>query len=443
MKFRIPLLDNYIERMVSSATMADASRLGAGERRFQRGFDNILGDDELRIRYNNSSILQNVICYPIFDAMREGRTFTIEGDTDNKKSLLIAEEETRLNVKSTLIEARRLANLQGGCAILIVRLGTAREKVDYSKPLDPTTIKKGKGIDRLVIIPKRSFHNLEIVKAYENARHGNPEFFNVMTTHDGTNSATQLKIHHSHLVIFKGKPDVSSRLNYDTRKWWGMSHLQSLWEPIEQLERELKSGVEATIAGKVGVMAVKDGATKALTPEGRKQLLDETSNIAKMQDQNAIILMDAESRFEKHAFSLAGISDLAKILMTNVSACAGIPETRLFQVSPSGLNATGQSERIDYIGRLRREQELEINPAIKGLTELIVRGALGEYPEGLTFAWNDVFDDTPEQKIKNASLQVDMILKVFDKTEGESETTKLLEQATAILNTITPEVKND
>ena len=433
----------FFNKDKASATMADQRQLNEGGREFQRGFDNILGDDELRIRYNNSSILQNVICYPIFDAMREGRTFTIEGDTDNKKSLLIAEEETRLNVKSTLIEARRQANLYGGCAILMVRLGTEIKEINYEEPLDPTTIKKGNGIDYLRIIPKRSFHNLEIVKAYQNPRHGDPEFFNVMTNHDGTNSATQLKIHHSHLVIFKGKPDVSSRLNYDNRKWWGMSHAQSLWQPIEQLERELKSGVEATIAGKVGVMAVKDGATKALTPEGRKQLLDETSNIAKMQDQNAIILMDAESRFEKHAFSLAGISDLAKILMTNVSACAGIPETRLFQVSPSGLNATGQSERIDYIGRLRREQELEINPAIKGLTELIVRGALGEYPEGLTFAWNDVFDDTPEQKIKNASLQLDMLIKTHNVAEGENNTSNLYERMLNILNTITPEVKND
>jgi hypothetical protein len=83
--------------------------------------------------------------------------------------------------------------------------------------------------------------------------------------------------------------------------------------------------------------------------------------------------------------------------MQLASAFAGIPATLLFGMSPAGMNSTGESDIRLYYDRVRVQQTMQMQPAMRILDECLIRSALGNRPPGLFFNWRPLWQQTPAQ----------------------------------------------
>ena len=76
-------------------------------------------------------------------------------------------------------------------------------------------------------------------------------------------------------------------------------------------------------------------------------------------------------------------------------------------MSPAGLNATGESDLINYYDRIHSDQELRLTPALEKLDIALQRSALGKFDEDIFYEWRPLWQMTEEAKANMAKVKAD------------------------------------
>jgi phage-related protein (TIGR01555 family) len=77
--------------------------------------------------------------------------------------------------------------------------------------------------------------------------------------------------------------------------------------------------------------------------------------------------------FVRDTVSFQGIPEILHIIFMLLSADTGYPITRLFGVSPGGMNATGESDMRNYYDSVRSIQSTDLEPILLYLLRIISR----------------------------------------------------------------------
>jgi phage-related protein (TIGR01555 family) len=130
----------------------------------------------------------------------------------------------------------------------------------------------------------------------------------------------------------------------------------------------------------VGKYKIKDLATLLSTEEGkaaiqrRVELMDLTRSVFRSQ------YFDSEEDFTRDNVSFTGVPDVLSILFMLISSMTGYPITRLFGVSPGGMNATGESDMRNYYDMVRSEQTNSLQPVLLRIVRIIAEWKKIEEP---------------------------------------------------------------
>ena len=85
------------------------------------------------------------------------------------------------------------------------------------------------------------------------------------------------------------------------------------------------------------------------------------------------VAVDSEDSYDVLNLSVSGIGEFVSELKTNLAACTQTPVSILFGQSPSGLQATGQSDLESHYGNVQRVQQWSALPALEPLVRMIYR----------------------------------------------------------------------
>jgi hypothetical protein len=80
---------------------------------------------------------------------------------------------------------------------------------------------------------------------------------------------------------------------------------------------------------------------------------------------------DTEEDFSRDSVNFSGVPELLHIIFMLIAADTGYPITRLFGVSPAGMNATGESDMRNYYDMVRSEQNAILQPVLLRLVRII------------------------------------------------------------------------
>jgi len=106
-------------------------------------------------------------------------------------------------------------------------------------------------------------------------------------------------------------------------------------------------------------------------------------------------------------FSAASAIQTAKNINNRVHSIAGaadIPMTRFLGQSPGGFDSTGDSDLKNYYDAVASIQTLQLTPALNGIDEALIRSALGNRPDDVSYEWASLWQMSDEQRSK-ISLQ--------------------------------------
>lgn len=358
--------------------------------------NNTLSVQDLLSAYQGAWLPQKIVDIPAYDACRMWR----EWDGKSNEVEAIVREETRMQVVQKVMQAIISARLYGGSALYI---GTGDS--DLKQPLNPKSVGKG-GLRALVNVPRYSLNPGVVEQDIESPWFGQPKYWSF------SSYAKQIEVHPSRIVIFYGHrvPQMSVLPDF----YWGDSVLQAVMDAVKQSDATSSNVASLVFEAKVDVIAIPNLMDEIGDAEYERKLTERLSLANLSKGINGMLIRDAEESFEQKKMQFTTLPEVMDRFFQNVAGAADIPMTRLFGMSPGGMNSTGDSDLKNYYDKISSVQELDIRPALQLFDEVLVRSALGYSPRTIGYSWRPLWQLSKKEAAEVSKTLAEAIKTIKD-----------------------------
>lgn len=296
-----------------------------------------------------------IVDVPIDDATRKWRTLLIS-DPDEKKTIQDLMKDWDVKTKTNL--AAKWARVFGGSVIIAIIDGQ-----DQADPLDIESIKQD-SLSNFIVLDRYNIEPLVINREILSENFGKPEFYTV-------NRSGQ-KIHYTRLIKFDGVTGTIREL--EENNFWGNSIFTKLWEPVS--DSQIVSNSINNLIFEANVDVYRINGLNSMVAEGNDDLVVKRLKLAhEMKSVINGIALDKEDEYDKKSNQFANLDSIDQEFKQTVSGSADIPVTRLWGKSPAGMNATGESDMLNYYDNVQSIQENVLRPKIDWLDSIILASA--------------------------------------------------------------------
>lgn len=337
----------------------------------QHVLTNIMTDMELESLFYEDGLAARIVKLMPDDMFREGWDYSfpkldeIKAAENAEKYAGIMEE---LEVQQKIKDAMTWKRLYGGAAVLI----SVMDGQTPDKPLNPKRIRS---IERLRVIERTEidFSNIEWQTDPTQPRYGLPVMYPIKFEVPGGKVTQTMNVHYTRIIELHGDtlPRHSITGISTENRYWGISVLQRANDRLESLGSSLGSIDQLLSELGVGKYKVKDLAQLLSTPEGEDAIKRRVELMDLVKSTFHSMYFDTDEDYVRDQVSFQGVPEILHILFMLISADTGYPMTRLFGMSPAGMNATGESDMNNYYDMVRSLQVSELQPVLLRLVRII------------------------------------------------------------------------
>jgi len=327
-----------------------------------------LFDAELETIYADDGVGARIIDLLPEDMMKQGWHYEFEDEKEGMDEYSKVYDKIFKDLKANdkIAKALKWGRLYGGGLILL--------GVYDGESLDtPLNLNKIKSFENLRIIPRNNvmYGTMEFQMDEKKSHYGQVEYYPV-TFYTGRKYET-VRIHYSRVIELHGIEIPSSEASIIPMefRYWGISVFQRVQDRLKELAGAFGSLSNLLHEVTIGKYKYKDLAEIMSTDGGEKLVQNRLQAMDMMKSTFHSILMDMDENFERDTLSFAGVSDVLYQFMMLTSASTGYPMTKLFGISPGGLNSTGDSDMYQYYDMVRAKQQTELLPIIERLVHII------------------------------------------------------------------------
>ena len=327
-----------------------------------------LMDAELETIYADDGLGARVIDLLPDDMMKQGwhYNFPDEKEGFEKYSETYDEFFKVIRANDKITKALKWARLYGGCLILL--------GVYDGEELDqPLNLNKIRNFENLKIIPRNNvmYGTLEWQMNPKEPHYGQVEYYPV-TFYTGKQYFVK-RIHYTRVIELHGIeiPSSDASIIPMEYRYWGLSVLQRIQDRLKDLGTAFGSLSELFHELTIGKYKYKDLAEIMASQGGEKLVQNRLQSMDLMKSTFHSVLMDMDEDFVRDTISFSGVSEVLYQFMMLTSASTGYPMTKLFGISPGGLNSTGDSDMYQYYDMVRAKQQTELLPILERLVHII------------------------------------------------------------------------
>ena len=246
----------------------------------------------------------------------------------------------------------------------------------------------------------------ELVDDISDPEYGLPDAYIVTDPVDGA----MTRVHHTRCIRF-----VGNNLPFWERQaelYWGASVIESVFDELKKRDNVSWNIAQLTFLANLRVLKMNDiGQTLAATdPQSQAELYRTLTAQNWLASNMGIQIMDAADGFETHQYTFGGLADCYQQFIMDVSGAAEIPVTKLFGRSPSGLNATGESNLQNYYDMIGEKQESILRPILNKLLPPFMVSMFGAVPDDLDFDFNPVSEPSDKERMELAKTGTDNVV---------------------------------
>lgn len=332
---------------------------------------------ELMTRFREDWVSQKVCTIVPQDMTRTWRKInTKEGQLADKK----------LRLRKLCREGYQWARLYGTSFILLDLKGTGK----LDTPLRLDNLKKGCVKSLKIIDRSRMFAAGGIVLDALSPHYGLPEYY--------TLSGYSGMIHHSRFLRFEGTE--LPLFEFQRNMWYSDSVLIPLLNTIDQFYTTASAAAQLAQEATIDVVTVAGLQSLLTNPEGERAVMKRFRLMKQAKSLYNVLILDESEEYTTKSIALSGVKDLIWEYLKIVAAAVGIPATRFLSASPDGMNATGESDLVNYIDLLCGLQTAIFEPRLDVLDQIAqAHFGIEEY----TYEWCDIFPESNAEKAKRAS----------------------------------------
>lgn len=316
----------------------------------------LIPDYDLAEKYQYNGLFSKIIDRPAEEALKHGIEYNI---SDQTLADFLDDAFDRLDWEEKATTAIRWARLFGG-AVIVMLLDDGRGLEEPVNWQDIRSVEELRVYERAIVQPDPNCYLT-----------GKAEYFDISSTYGGF-----FRVHRSRCLVFKNGslPEYAAPQQYF---YWGLPEYvrirrdlsialhthQSAANMIDKSVQPVykQRGLQSTLAG-------PDGDDQVLK---RLQVLDASRGML----NSVAVDMDGED-YSFQTFQLSGASEILESTYSLLSAVTCIPQTILFGRSPSGENATGESDLENYYNFVEGIQKRMLKKNIRTLLKAVVQAGV-------------------------------------------------------------------
>ena len=383
------------------------ARLGAGTPNLLEGTDYPLqrltrNYPLLNSLYREHWIVRRIIDVIPGDMLKNWISLTTEVSPDVLKKIDGTLRKTRLILD--LKEGLQWGRLFGGAIGVILVKGQGDR---LAEPMDLGAILPGDFAGLINFDRWNSVNpSMEVVRDISDPEYGLPMYYTIIDP--ATNHSC--RIHHSRIVRY-----IGNDLPYwesIAEQQWGASVIESIFDELKKRDNVSWNIAQLTFMASLRVLKMSDlGQTLAATDTRTQEELYRTIQAQNWLMSNmALQVIDATDDMQSHQYTFGGISDVYQQFMMDISGAANIPATKLFGRSPSGMNATGESDLQNYYDMIAQEQESKLRPILDKLLPVICMSTFGAIPDDIDYDFDPVSEPDDKERSELAKTGTDNVV---------------------------------
>lgn len=387
------------------------ARLGAGTPNLLEGTEYSLQRmsrdfNTLNALYRESWIVRRIIDVIPADMLKNWITITSGLDPDVEKRLSLTLRRTQLIDK--LKRGMQWGRLYGGAlGVMLVK----HQGYDLSQPLQLDWIMPGDFAGLLIFDRWNGVNpSSELIEDISDPDYGYPKYYTVTDPAGGGS----VKIHHSRVIRFTG--NTLPFWEEIAEMQWGASVVESIFDELRKRDNVSWNIAQLTFMANIRVLKMQDlGQLLAATDnESQAELLRTLEAQNMLLNNMGMQVMDAADGLETHQYTFGGLADCYQQFIMDISGAAEIPVTRLFGRSPSGLNATGESDLQSYYDMIAEKQESYLRPILNKVLPPFIISTLGSLPDDFDFEFDPVAEPTDKERADLAKCGTDNVVAAYN-----------------------------
>ena len=360
--------------------------------------------------YDCSDLAKRIVDLPAEDMTRE--PFELRVPEDDEVATEVEGILEELETLSAFEEAIRWRRLYGGSIILI---GADDGSADLSRPLNENAIKR---IDYLNVFDAFEARQVEWNQNPASKGFGEPTMFQLNPHVIGSGLSAFQRVHASRCLMFCGtSANRKNRMyaNASIGQGWGDSELLQVVKIIRDFDSAW-GGASALLTDFAQAVYKLNGLAAAMLSDKEDVIKKRLAIINLSRSMINAMIMDKDGEdFERKATPMSGMSETLSEFKTRVAAAARMPVTKLFGISPGGLNATGASDERNWFDYVRAMQIKQIKKQASQLHRLILLSkegpTSGKEPDKWACHFPSLWQLTDAEKaeVRNKNAQSDQI----------------------------------
>lgn len=340
------------------------------------------------------------------DMTREWIQVTGGDDVENEEIDKLQDlQESKYRLRSLFNRAQSLVGFMGGALIFI---DTGAEKLDLPLNISDVSaeIKKDSDVKFVLVDPINVspgiYNSIDPLKS----DYMRPTHWYVLGR----------KVHASRLLrLVDNEPPQLLKPAYN---FFGIPQAQILWDYVLHWNKAREAGVN--ILDKLNLLVFKTDFAQVLEAGGIEQLDGKMSLLQRYRDNDSVFACDSTEDVQNITATIAGVTDIIRQSLEFIASINRTPAVKLLGISPSGFNATGQSDIRNYYDHIKSKQELNRN-AIQTCLKIIQLVEFGKIDDSISFMFNELGEDDAAAIAMTAKTRVDMLAVLQDRNVISSE----------------------
>ena len=330
------------------------------------------------------------------DITREWIDITGGDETDPDKIKQITERCEKLKLRKIFNTAVATMGYMGG-AFIYIDTGTDDPSIPLQISEKSDEIKQGTELKLVVIDPVNcapgTYNAIDPLKS---SYMSDPDYWLILGK----------RVHASRLVILRDNlPPTLLRPAYN---FLGIPMAQILWDYVMHWNRARVA--TSGILEKLNLLVFQTNTEDLLSqPQGVQQLDAKMLALSRYRDNDSVVVCDKTAEDIKNiTLTISGVVDVVRQSLEFIAAINRTPAVKLLGISPSGFNATGESDIRNYYDHIMSKQEL-LHDGILRILRAVQLSVLGEIDQSINFEFNPLGTEDETGDIESASARVNML----------------------------------
>ena len=319
---------------------------------------------------------------------------------------LINEEIEKLELQKVMHEACSMTGYYGGC-LLYLDTGASSDYLKHPLNLDPMFSMEARNQGFLKAV--RPIDPINVFPGTYNAT--NPLADDYYRPH--TWWVLGKEVHASRLIrVVANEAPLIFKPSYN---FLGIPQAQILWDYVLHFQQNRDAANR--LLNKFSMLVFKTSMADILTNEGGLDQLDTRMMLlARNQSNDGVFALDKEAEdVVKVETPLGGVTDIVKQSLEQLAAMNRTPAVKLLGISPSGFNATGESDIRNYYDHVLSQQEKVMRHAIKDILDVIQISLFGEVDNSISFSFRPLSEDDKNAVAMTQQVKANTLCSLLDR----------------------------